>query len=251
MSDIVLPVPKTYLEKFLKPVSRISESCILKFSEDLLYTVCAPPNNSLILYAAIKLPIKVEAQKLNIINIKKLLTGFDCLGDDGEFSMVLNKNHIKCEMFDSDTNDGVHFKYHLVDDGIIKESTVNIQKIAKLKFDTEFEIFPEKIKKIISAYSFASDASKIYFYSKNKKIYGEIDDKTIQNIDNLSLLISPKTIGEDLQNPLPINIEIFKNLSMTKNPVKVKINNEFNVFVFQVQEEENIDLKYIVSALVK
>lgn len=251
MSDIVLPVPKTYLEKFLKPISRIGESCILKFSEDLLYTVCAPPNNSLILYATIKLPIKVEAQKLNIINIKKLLTGFDCLGDDGEFSMTLNKNHIKCEMFDPDTNDGVHFKYHLVDDGIIKESTVNIQKISKLKFDTEFEIFPEKIKKIISAYSFASDASKIYFYSKNKKIYGEIDDKTIQNIDNLSLLISSKTIGEDLQNPLPINIEIFKNLSMTKNPVKVKINNEFNVFVFQVQEEENVDLKYIVSALVK
>ena len=251
MSDIVLPVPKTYLEKFLKPISRIGESCILKFSEDLLYTVCAPPNNSLILYATIKLPIKVEAQKLNIINIKKLLTGFDCLGDDGEFSMTLNKNHIKCEMFDPDTNDGVHFKYHLVDDGIIKESTVNIQKISKLKFDTEFEIFPEKIKKIISAYSFASDASKIYFYSKNKKIYGEIDDKTIQNIDNLSLLISSKTIGEDLQNPWPINIEIFKNLSMTKNPVKVKINNEFNVFVFQVQEEENVDLKYIVSALVK
>ena len=132
MSDIVLPVPKTYLEKFLKPVSRISESCVLKFSEDLLYTISSSSDNSLLLYAAIKLPIKVEAQKINIINIKKLLTGFDCLGDDGEFSMVLNKNYIKCEMFDSDTNDGVHFKYHLVDDGIIKESTTNIQKISKL-----------------------------------------------------------------------------------------------------------------------
>jgi hypothetical protein len=251
MSDTSLPVPKTYLEKLLKPISRISESCVLKFSEDLLYTLCTPADNSLILYAAIKLPVKVESQKLNLINIKKLLTGFDCLGDDGEFSITLNRNYIRCEMFDSDTKDGVHFKYHLVDDGIIKESAVNIQKIAKLKFDTEFEIQPEKLKKIISAYSFASDASKIYFYSKDKKIYGEIDDKTIQNIDNLSLLISPKIIGEDLQNPLPINIEIFKNLSMTKNAVKVKINNEFNVFVFQVQEEENIELKYIVSALVK
>lgn len=251
MSEIALSIPKTYFEKLLKPVSRLSESCVLKVADELMYTICTPADNSLILYGAVKLPTKLDAQKINIINIKKLLTGFDCLGDDGVFSMNLDNNVLKCQIENPDTNEKAHFKYHLVDDGIIKESTINVQKIAKLGFDTEFEISADKIKKIISAYTFASEANKIYFYSKDKKVYGEIDDKTMQNIDNMSLLLSDKLIGNEILNPMPINIEIFKNLSITKNPIKVKINNEYNVFIFQIQDEENIELKYIVSALVK
>ena len=50
MSETLLPIPKTYLEKLLKPVSRLTESCILKVSKDTLYTVCTPADNSLILY---------------------------------------------------------------------------------------------------------------------------------------------------------------------------------------------------------
>lgn len=251
MSEKILPIHKTFLEKLLKPVSRISESCVLKVSDNLLYTVCTPADNSLILYGAIQLPSSLEVQKFNIINIKKLLTGLDCLGDDGTFAFFIGDNFIKCQIENSATSEIAHFKYHLVDDGIIKESTVNIQKIAKLKFDTEFDISPEKIKKIINAYTFASDANKIYFYSKDQKIYGDINDNTLQNIDNVSLLVSTNVTGSDLSNPMPISIEIFKNLIATKNPIKVKINNEYNVFVFQTQDDQNIELKYIISALVK
>jgi len=251
MSDKFLPILKTSLEKLLKPVSRISESCVLKVSDNLLYTVCTPSDNSLILYGAIQLPTSIESHKFNIINIKKLLTGLDCLGDDGNFSFSTNENSIKCQIENSATNEVAHFKYHLVDDGIIKESAINIQKIAKLKFDTEFEITPDKIKKIISAYTFASDANKIYFYSKDKKVYGDINDNTLQNIDNVSLLISSETVGNEITNPMPISIEIFKNLIATRNPIKVRINNEYNVFIFQTQDDQNIELKYIISALVK
>lgn len=250
MTESILPIPKTSLEKLLKPVSKLSESCVLKTSGKDLYTICTPSDNSLILYAKAELPLTISETKINLINIKKFLNGLECLGDNGEFCLQLSNNHLKGQM--SHSNDEVcHFKYHLVDDGIIKESTVNVQKIAKLTFDTEFEIVPEKIKKIMSAYSFATDATKIYFYSKDQKVYGEINDKTLQNIDNLSLVISDNFTGKDFENPMPINIEVFKNFVMNKHSIKVKINNQFNVFVFQTNDDENVEFKYIISALVK
>lgn len=251
MTETILPIPKTFLEKLLKPVSKLSESCVLKISDKSLYTVCTPSDNSLILYAKAELPVSIETCKLNLINIKKLLTGLDCLGDDGEFSLSLLDNHIKCQLENKDSGEICHFKYHLVDDGIIKESTVNVQKISKLTFDTEFEITADKFKKIMSAYSFATDATKLYFYSKNNQIYGEINDRTLQNIDNISMLLSDKVLGQSLSTPMPISVEIFKNFILNKNSIKVKINNQYNVFVFQSQDDENVNFKYIVSALVK
>ena len=46
-------------------------------------------------------------------------------------------------------------------------------------------------------------------------------------------------------------MEVFKNLVSYKNDVKVKINNEYKVFVFQNIDDNDVELKYIVSALVK
>jgi enamine deaminase RidA (YjgF/YER057c/UK114 family) len=149
------------------------------------------------------------------------------------------------------TGENTHFKYHLVDDNIIKESTVNVQNIAKLKFDTIFEISTQKLRQIISAYSFVNDVNKIYFYTKENMVYAEINDRTLQNIDNVSLLASSSYQGEEIKIPLSVKIEVFKILASNKNSIKVKINNEFKVFVFQTQEDENTELKYIISALVK
>lgn len=251
MTEKILPVPKTVLEKLLKPISRISESCILNISNDVLYTICSTSDNSVFLYGKTKLPVECGDSKLNVINIKKLLTGLNCLGDGGEFSMVINTNHIECRSKSQDVGENCHFKYHLVDDGIIKECSLNIKKISLLQFDTEFLISQDKIKKIITAYSFVSDVSKIYFYSKDGKINCEIDDKTMQNVDNLSMVLTDDFIGDDIHHPTPVNIEIFKLLIASKSPVKVKLNNEHKVFIFQTQDDENLELKYIVSALVK
>jgi hypothetical protein len=251
MSDIEIPIPKTSLEKLLKPVNRLTESCVLKSSEDSIYTVCSSNDNSVILYAKTKLPNTIDSIRLNLINIKKLLTGLDCLGDDGNFSISYNQNNIVCKSTNNENGENTHFKYHLVDDNIIKESTVNVQNIAKLKFDTIFEISTQKLRQIMSAYSFVNDVNKIYFYTKDNMVYSEINDRTLQNIDNVSLLASSSYQGEEITIPLSVKIEVFKILANNKNAIKVKINNEFKVFVFQTQEDENTELKYIISALVK
>ena len=251
MDDKKIPIPKTSLEKLLKPINRATDSCVLRTEENLLYTVCSSDDKSVILYAVCELPINFDGLKINIISIKKLLTGLDCLGDDGEFSMVLNKNHVRCQSKNDTDVDNVFFKYHLVDDGIIPESTINIKTIAQLDFDTEFELSVSKLKQIMSAYSFTSDINKIYFYSKNGKIYADVDDKTQSNVDNMSFLISDDVKGSNLDSPAIVKMEVFKNLISSKIPVKVKYNKSIGIFVFSTKEHQDVELKYIVSALVK
>jgi hypothetical protein len=251
MNESLIPIPKTSLEKLLRPVNRLAESCVLKTNKDFIYTLCSSSDNSVILYAKTDLPLELPEYKLNIINIKKLMTGLDCLGDDGEFKLIYNDNNIVCKSTNDATGENTHFKYHLVDDNIIKESTVNIENIAKLSFDTIFELSLSKIKQIMSAYSFVNDVNKIYFYTKDNNVYADIDDKTMPNIDNVSLLVSNEFQGQPILDQLSVKIEVFKNLASSKNSIKVKINNQFKVFIFQTQEDENTELKYIISALVK
>jgi hypothetical protein len=251
MSEILIPVPKTSLEKLLKPVNRLTDSCVLRCSDDCLYTLCSSTDNSVILYGTTNTPLAVDNLKLNIISIKKLLTGLDCLGDDGEFKIIKNENHIVCKSFDPSTNEESYFKYHLVDDNIIKESPVKISNISNLSFDIVFEISIAKMKQIISAYSFANDVNKIYFYTKDDFVFIEIDDKENQNTDNISLMVSNSFSGKALMDPIATKIEIFKLLSSSKSPIKVKICTNPKVLLFEIQEDENTQLKYIISALVK
>ena len=251
MTETLIAIPKTSLQKFLRPVNRLTESCVIKSNKDYIFTVCSSADNSVILYARTNLPNSLEEDvKLNFINIKKFLTGLHCLGDNGVFKMIYNSNHLLCKSVNDANNDNTHFKYHLVDDDIIRESTVNVDKIIKLNFDTSFELSLEKIKQIITAYSFVSDVNKIYFYSKDDCVYAEIDDKTMPNIDNVSLMVSDNYQGQSIE-PMSIKIEIFKLLATSKSAIKVKINNQFKVFVFNTQEDENTELKYIISTLVK
>jgi hypothetical protein len=253
MNELLIPVPKTSLEKLLKPVNRLTESCVLKSVSDKLYTICSSDDNSVILIAQTGLPVEIKDLNLNLINIKKLLTGLDCLGDDGLFKMIKNQNHIICKSENDSNGENTHFKYHLVDDNIIKESTVTVESIKKIGFDTSFDIPVSKLKQIMSAYSFTSDVNKIYFYTKDDKVYADIDDKTLDNLDTVSMLINNSYDGQPISTPLALKIEVFKNLASSKNPVKVRVTNSGNVklFIFNIQEDDNTELKYLISALVK
>jgi hypothetical protein len=251
MDKKIIPIPKTSLKKFLKPVLRATDSCVLKTHENHLYTLCTSDDKSFILYATCEIPVEIKDLKLNLISIKKLITGLECLGDDGEFSMLVLENHIRCQVRSDSEFDGTFFKYHLVDDGVIPDSSLDVELIKKLTFDTEFEISVSKLKQIMSAYSFASDVAKIYFYSKDGKIFADVDDKTLSNVDNMSFKICDSSIGVELIRPIAVKIEVFKNIVSSKLPVKVKINNQNQVFVFLTKENEDVELKYIVSALVK
>jgi hypothetical protein len=248
MNNIVLS--KSFIGDFLRPINRISESCVLKIENDEIYSISTSSNNVVILYVSGKLKSSIEDKiRINLIDIKRFLCGLECLETE-EFSLEYNTNHIKCSTYDDEEN-GAFFKYHLVDDTVIPVSPINIQKMSQLPFDTEFEISPDSQKKIISAYTFTSALPKIYLYSKDNEIIAELNDRQAQNVDNMTLRISSKYEGLNIDEPIPVNMEIFKSLTSAKQNIRVKINNQFKVLIFQISEKENINIKYITSALVK
>ena len=177
------------------------------------------------------------------------MCGLDCL-DSSKVELEINENFVKC--LTKDSEDPTHFKYHLVDDTVMSKSNFNIKKISQLTFDTEFVIPLNSQRKIITGYSFSADCQKVYLKESEGAIYAEINDHTQHNKDSVELKITDEYRGEIIKQPIPVNIEIFKNLMYSKNSnILVKINNEFKVLVFNVKEDDSIDVKYITSALVK
>ena len=86
---------------------------------------------------------------------------------------------------------------------------------------------------------------------KADKVYAELNDYERQNINNITYLVSDKFVGEQIKNTLPLNLENIRLLAGIKcNEFTVKVNNELKVTLFQI-EEKDIDIKFIISALVK
>jgi hypothetical protein len=251
MSNKIIPLPKSYLEKILKPINKLAESCVLKIKDDQLYSITASKDNSLILYSKLKLPIHFEeAVRLNIINVKNFLSGLETLGNNGEFSLILGENYLKCEILQN--NEKTFLKYHLVDDSVIKEFPFKIEKVSTLNFDTEFELSSDKAKKILAAASFATETQKVYFgTNEEEQIYADLNDLTLQNINTMNICITNNWKGDKIYRTIPISLEVFKNISSAKANINVKINNEFQVVIFNIQEDNCLELKYIVSALIK
>jgi hypothetical protein len=241
---------KSFLVKILKTINRLCENCVLKIENNSIYSISSSSDNVIVLY--IKGDLAEDTNftgKINIIDIKRFLCGLDCL-DSSKVELEINENFVKC--LTKDSEDPTHFKYHLVDDTVMSKSNFNIKKISQLTFDTEFVIPLNSQRKIITGYSFSADCQKVYLKESEGAIYAEINDHTQHNKDSVELKITDEYRGEIIKQPIPVNIEIFKNLMYSKNSnILVKINNEFKVLVFNVKEDDSIDVKYITSALVK
>ena len=59
---------KNFIQNILKPVNKLTESCVLRIEEDNIYTLCTSSNNVVILYVSAKLKTPAKTNlKLNLI----------------------------------------------------------------------------------------------------------------------------------------------------------------------------------------
>jgi hypothetical protein len=240
---------KSFLEKILKTINRLSDSCILKIEDNEISSISSTQDNVVILYIKGKLNDNCPSIKINLIDIKRFLCGLDCLNSDN-VELEIHENFLKC--ISTNKDEKTHFKYHLADDSVMSKSTFSVKKISQLKFDTEFIIPLSCQRQIMSAYAFSPESSKIYFKQNEDSIFAEVNDLTKHNNDSVEIKLSQSYIGSGILNPIPVNIEIFKHLMYTKNSnIIVKLNEEYKVFVFNVKDDDSIDIKYITPALVK
>jgi len=235
-----------FVQKFLSPISRINDLCTLKIQADGISNLSRTSDNSFALYANCLdvevLDYEVD-QNVSFSDVKKFIKAFDCV-QTPSVELVISKNKIEY------TSSDIKFKFHLIDDNIIKSPNFTVDKINSFTYDTEFRLYPPVITSLIKSSTFITDSNKIYIQTNESKVFGELSDKTRDNIDSFTTVLSEEYTGEDVNPPLVFNFDVFRNISILKvQEMDVKLNTERGFIAFDVKEDK-YNLKYIATAMV-
>jgi hypothetical protein len=223
--------------KFLDCNSKISDSSILEVTSDKISSLASSADNTLILHSEYTADTGFN-DTLNIPDLKKLYRVIDTIQSE-DITLQVNSNNIEYN------GSGIKFKYHLFDEGFLSKPNLNLEKINSFKFDISFNINKDTIQQVFKGSTFASETNKLYFYTDNGNIMAELTDKARHNTDKFSI-----SLGEADFNlkPIPVNFDNIRLLSIINNDMTVNINTEYGVIIFDI-EQNNIKLKYIISAL--
>lgn len=245
MTNILSLNKESFVQKFLLPISKLADNVSITIDDNEVFTTCASQDGSVVLLASYKTDTAVKGiPRINLPDVKKFVRLLDCV-EDSNIALTIDDNHLKY------TTPAFKFNYYLLEDSYMQRCPVNPEKIKKLKYDTAFILPNSKFNEVLKGSSIATDSDKLYFYTKDSKVYCELNDLERQNINNITYLVTDKYVGEDIKNTLPLNLENIRLLAGTKcNEFTVKVNNELKVTLFQI-EEKDIDIKFIISALVK
>ena len=244
MAYLKIKNKKDFIGNFLSPISNLNDSCILKIKDNRLVSILASSDATIVCKADVEVESDVSGDvNLNIPDLKKLVRVLEILNIE-DVELKLNNNNL------SFNNNEYKFKNHLLDDGIIKQPQINIEKVNELEFDTEFEIKESSFSTLFKGSSFATETSKLYFFEEDGKIYGELGDKTRHNTDNFVCCLAEEFIGNTLTKHIPVNFDSFRLLSFSgSNKINFKINNKMGVMTCSFTKG-NVDLIYIISALI-
>ncbi len=245
MTNILSLNKETFVQKFLIPISKLADNVSISFNSDEIFTTCASQDGSIVVLASYKTDTAIKGiPRINLPDVKKFVRLLDCI-DQNDIALTIEDNHLKY------TTPSFKFNYFLLEDSYMQRCPVNPDKIKQLKYDTAFLLSNTKFNDILKGSSIATDSDKLYFYTKDGRVYCELNDLERQNINNITYLVAEKFVGENIKNTLPLNLENIRLLAGTKcNEFTVKINNDLKVTLFQI-EEKDIDIKFIISALVK
>lgn len=240
---VVIPDKKLFLYNFLQPIAKISDSCVVKLNDSALSCLTCTPDSSVILYAQYNLANDYDTQIiLNIPDLKKLIKAFECISTDS-FSLTLDKNNLTY------LGTEIKLKYHLLEDGIITTPKLNLEKMNQLDFPITFVLPYKVLLDLIRGSTFATESNKLYLYSENGKIYGDLTDRARHNVDSFSIPICDYN-GPELQN-LCLNFEVIRIISGVRvKQLECKVNPKLGVIMFQITDNKTIT-KYLASSLVK
>lgn len=226
--------------KYLEAISKINESTILNANQDLglISSLVSSADNTLILYSELS-NIEVNYNgSINIPDIKKLTRVVDSI-DTKDVSLLVNSNNIEYK------GKSLKFKYHLYEDGFLTKPSINIDKIKNFNYNVKFTLKKDVINSIIKGSTFASETNKLYLYTEDGRLKGELTDRARHNTDVFAIDLGE--VDFDL-SPLPVNFDNIKLLSFISDDINFGINTEYGVTVIDILNN-TIKLKYIITSL--
>ena len=234
-------INKSLLSKFLESNAKLSNSFIFHLSDNS-YSIAASEDITLILLTQLATTDVNFNQTLNIPDCNRLCKAIDAI-DTESIELKIDNNNLAYK------DSQVKFKYHLLEDGFLNSPPVNIDKINAFNFDAEFKVSKALIQNIIKHSAFASTTNKIYFYTEKQDginiLFAELTDRVKSNTDSITIKMAEVDFA---LNPMAINFNNLRLVSLIDDIVKIKINNEFGIIVMDITSTD-IELKYIFSTL--
>ena len=243
MAYLKIKNKKAFVSNFLGPVSNLNDACILSIEDNIVSCTLASADATIVCRSSMEVDTDIpNSTKLNLPDIKKLVRVLDIIPSD-DIELKINENNI------SYNENGYKFKYHLLDDGIIKQPSLNVEKVKNLNFNTKFTVKEKELNTLFKGSSFATETSKVYLFEDDNKIYSELGDRSRHNSDNFVCILSENFEG-NIDKPLPVNFDSFRLVSFGgSKEVNFNVNTEMGVITCNFQKG-NTQLIYIISALI-
>jgi hypothetical protein len=233
---------KDFISNVLNPISYLNDKTILKIEKNKISSITAANDATLILYSETQADCDFD-KNINVPDIKKFTRVLETVDSD-TISLDITNNSVKYN------SDNFKFTFHLLEDGIIKSPTINVSKINALKFDTVFKVSENRLSSLFKGSSFTTETNKLYIYTENNKIYGELGDKNRHNSDNFQCVIADSYEGIALSKVIPINFDTFRLINFNKcENIEFAINTAFGVIKTTLVKDKT-KLTYIISALI-
>ena len=242
MSYLKIKNKKDFVSNFLGPISNLNDVCILSIEGNSMSCTLASADATIVCKSTIEVDTDLDNVKLNLPDIKKMVRVLDIIPST-EIELQINENNI------SYNKNGYKFKYHLLDDGIIKQPNLNVEKIKKLDFNTKFIVKENELNTLFKGSSFATETSKVYIFEEDGKINGELGDRSRHNTDNFICQLSDEFEG-NIEKPLPVNFDSFRLVSFSgSREVNFSVNTDMGVITCNFKKGD-AQLIYIISALI-
>lgn len=235
-----------FVNHFLAPINKLAEQCsiVLDGQSGKATTTISDINKVMFLHCETNIEYAGNPCKLNIGNVSKLQKAIQCIDED-EAEFALNHNNIQY------SSPAIKFVYHLLEDNIISQQSINVSQLQGLKIDTSFNIPKSALDTVLRNSAFTSDSNKLYIYTKDDAVRCELNDKTMPNLDSIDMKICDSYSGESIKTPIPLRLDWIRCfISSGFDAINVTINDEKKIIIFNIKTSDT-SLKYIVSGLTK
>lgn len=235
-----------FIQNFLTPISKLVDNAALTVTPSSIYSICNSQNgNNVVLYAQYLNTENSEFNgTINIPDIKKFIRLLECIESDS-IELTIVSNHVKYQ------DENFKFKYFLLEDGIVAKSSIKIEKLEKLAFNTTCELTSSKFSEILKGSSIATDSDKLYWYTTNGCVHAELNDRERQNINSICYQAADSYEGTDITDPILTGLENIRLMAGLKtDKFQISFNTAHKIVLFQYKDIDT-DIRFFVPGLVR
>ena len=241
---LIIPNKNDFVRAFIAPVSKIDNTPCVKIADGEL-SCFVDRGADVILFAKYHCDV-VDADRSNLIlpDANNFIKALQCTNEES-ITLKVEENRIKY------SSAGYRFRYFLFDEAVKRSNDHIFHQIKKLQEnnDTSFTITKDNLKQILRLLPLVTESSKMYMFTQDGGVYGDLKDKTLQNTNEFTACVSEKYTGSEIeQDRIIVNLELFRMLNtLNFSALEVFINSDASIVNVKCKLE-NAELNYVVSS---